>query len=50
MKGNNWIQHGKRTSLLRTIKDNDDSDERTFHLWKSELQRELPLFWESILS
>jgi hypothetical protein len=50
MKGNNWLQNGKRTPLLRNKKSERDIDDTTFHLWKSELQRELPSFWESILS
>ena len=27
---------------------NEDIDESTFILWKSELQKELPSFWETL--
>ena len=27
-------------------KNNNDIDELTFKIWKSELQKELPSFWE----
>ena len=29
-------------------KFNEDIDESTFILWKSELQKELPSFWETL--
>ena len=52
MKGNNWIQNGTRTNLfrIRNIKSEDDIDDKTFKVWKSELQKELTSFWESIIS
>jgi len=50
MKGNDWIRNGKRANLFRDIKSEDDIDDNTFKMWKSELQRELSSFWESILS
>ena len=37
-----------RTKFLTNIIREEDIDELTFHIWKSELQKELPTFWESI--
>ena len=50
MKGNNWMQNGIRTNLFGSIKSEDDIDDDTFNMWKSELHKELTSFWESIIS
>ena len=33
--------------LLNTRREND-IDDSTFNIWKSELQKELPTFWEQV--
>ena len=50
MKGNNRMQNGIRTNLFMGIKSEDDIDDNTFIMWKSELHKELTSFWESIIS
>ena len=36
-----------RINFFKNPKD-IELDESTFHMWKSELQKELPNFWESM--
>jgi hypothetical protein len=40
---------GTRTKYFKNIKREEDIDDFTFHVWKSELQKELPSFWESLI-
>ena len=35
-------------SFLRSIKREGKIDDHTFDIWKSELQKDLPDFWESM--
>ena len=35
-------------SFFRTIKKETEIDDKTFYMWKNELQRDLPAFWESM--
>ncbi len=35
-------------SFLRSIKRKGEIDDHTFDMWKSELQKDLPDFWESM--
>ena len=37
-----------RTKYLKNIKREEDIDDFTFYIWKSELQKELSSFWESL--
>ena len=37
-----------RTSFFGIIKREEDLDEPTFDLWKSELEKELPSFWQEM--
>jgi hypothetical protein len=37
-----------RTSLFGNYKKEEKLDENTFNIWKSELLKELPAFWESM--
>jgi len=37
-----------RTNFFKNIKKEGDIDDVTFGVWKSELQKELPSFWESM--
>ena len=39
-----------RTSFFGIIKREEELDESTFNVWKSELQKELPVFWEEMNS
>ena len=40
-----------RTSFFGIIKkDTEELDDSTFNVWKSELQKELPSFWEEMNS
>jgi hypothetical protein len=39
-----------RSILFGGRKEEDEIDEKTFIEWKSELQRGLPTFWESMIS
>ena len=45
---NNGLIQNTRSSFFGIIKKNEDLDESTFDVWKSELQKELPTFWEEI--
>ena len=38
---------GMHQRVITNILKEDDFDNSTFQLWKSELQKELPNFWES---
>lgn len=40
--------HEGRTSFFGNIKRKEEIDESTFDSWKSELQKELPNFWEEM--
>jgi len=35
-------------SFFKNIKNEEGIDDQTFHEWKSELQNNLPEFWESM--
>lgn len=39
-----------RTSFFGIIKREEELDDSTFNEWKSELQKELPVFWEEMNS
>lgn len=47
MKNDNIITPEAR-SFLKNIRCQEDIDESTFNMWKSELQKDLPIFWESM--
>ena len=38
------------TSFFGIIKREEELDESTFNFWKSELQKELPAFWQEMNS
>lgn len=38
----------KRTSFLGSYKRDEKLDDETFNVWKTELLKELPSFWESM--
>lgn len=37
------------TKILGNMKRKADNDDKVFMMWKSELQKELPSFWESMM-
>lgn len=37
-----------RTRFFTNIRREEDYNDLMFNMWKSELQKELPSFWESI--
>jgi len=38
----------QRTSFFMSIKKEEKLDDQTFNIWKNELLKELPDFWESM--
>jgi hypothetical protein len=49
MMRKNGMQQYNCEDILRNINRKNDIDDSTFFMWKSELQKELSSFWESIL-
>jgi hypothetical protein len=47
MEKNNNLTNESRNSFLKLFKAKD-IDEITFDDWKSELEKELPIFWEEM--
>ena len=47
LKRNHLFNDELQTHLIKNL-NNEELDDSTFSLWKSELQKELPMFWESI--
>ena len=48
LKENKGMQQQTRSKFFMNINREEDIDEYTFNMWKSELQRELPSFWDSM--
>ncbi len=46
---NNDMIPKSRTSFFRIVKREEELDESTFNMWKSELEKDLPGFWESMI-
>jgi len=42
------MQQKKNSKFIIGFKGEADIDEHTFDIWKSELQKELPSFWDSM--
>ena len=42
------MRKSSRVRFFTNISKDGDIDESTFKIWKSELQKELPQFWQSI--
>jgi hypothetical protein len=42
------VLQDSRTIFFNNSKEKVEVDDFTFGIWKSELQKELPSFWESI--
>ena len=49
MNKNQWMPKVKQFKL-NNVKKGRDIDDVTFSDWKSELEKELPSFWESMIS
>lgn len=47
LKRNHLFNHELHTYLIKNI-NKEGLDDSTFGLWKLELQKELPMFWESM--
>jgi hypothetical protein len=50
MEKNNDLLQDSRTSFFGMIKREEELDDSTFNNWKSELEKELPSFWEGVSS
>ena len=50
MKKFNNISGDYRTFFFNSIRKEEELDESTFNIWKTELQKELPTFWEEMTS
>ena len=48
MENNNDLLQNNRTRFFGIIKNQEEIDDSTFDSWKSELQKELPNFWEEM--
>jgi hypothetical protein len=48
MKNNNDII-GHKNNFFRTLKGEDELNDSKFNMWKLELQKDLPQFWESMI-
>ena len=48
MEKENKLLQDSRTSFFGIIKREEDIDDLTFDDWKSELEKELPNFWEEM--
>ena len=47
LKRNHLLNNEYQTKLIKTRKI-EELDDPAFSLWKTELQKELPMFWESM--
>jgi hypothetical protein len=48
LKENNKKTREARKNFFKGLRKEGDLDESTFDVWKSELQKDLPTFWESM--
>lgn len=48
LEEDNGMQQKKNSKLIINLNREEDIDERTFEIWKSELQKGLPSFWDSM--
>ena len=49
LKENNKNTKQVRKNFFKGLRKEGDLDESTFNDWKSELQKDLPTFWESMM-
>jgi len=47
MKSDNVLEN-TRNGFFKNIRKEEDLDDFTFNMWKTELQKELPSFWEAM--
>ena len=50
MEINNDMLQDTRTSFFGRIRREEELDDSTFNNWKSELEKDLPSFWEEMSS
>jgi hypothetical protein len=48
MERNNNMLQDSRTSFFGMIRREEELDDSTFNNWKTELEKELPSFWEEM--
>ena len=48
MERNNDMLQDTRTSFFGIIRREEELDDSTFNNWKTELEKELPSFWEEM--
>ena len=48
MEQNSVMLTERRTNFLMNHKKEEKLDETTFNIWKTELLKELPMFWASM--
>jgi len=48
MEQNSVMLTERRTNFLKNITKEEKLDDTTFSVWKTELLKELPLFWETM--
>ena len=48
MRNKNPYNQDPKPSIFRSLMRNEEMDESTFNVWKDELLKELPSFWEEI--
>ena len=49
MRERSLMLQESRTIFFNNSKKEVEVDESTFNMWKSELKKELPSFWESMI-
>jgi hypothetical protein len=49
LKENNGKTKQTRKNFFKGLRKEENLDESTFNVWKSELQNNLPTFWESMI-
>ena len=47
LKRNHLLNNELQTHFIKNL-NKEELNDSTFNLWKSELQKELPMFWESM--
>jgi hypothetical protein len=47
LKRNHLFNHELHTYLIKNV-NKEELDDSTFSVWKLELEKELPMFWESM--
>jgi len=48
LKNDDGMKQFKRSKFIAGFIGEEELDDNTFNMWKSELQKELPSFWDSM--